>query len=75
VCQVGVISAEEVVAEAQNLHRMWPKLEAQEKGEIVEAITEKIVAGKDEIDITLCYMLLWKDMVRGWRKGEDSNLR
>ena len=42
---------------------------------IVESITEKIVVGKDEIDITLCYLPVCKDMANGWRKGEDSNLR
>jgi|ERR1039458_3072639 site-specific DNA recombinase len=51
VCQVDAISAEEIVTEAQNLHRMWPKLESEEKRTIIEAITEKIVVGKDEIDI------------------------
>ncbi|MGO8677754.1 MAG: hypothetical protein ACLQVX_18005 [Limisphaerales bacterium] len=75
ICEVNTLSAEEVVAEAQNLHRLWPKLEPDEKRKIVEAITEKIVVGKDEIDITLCYLAPCEDMAKRWRKGEDSNLR
>jgi ATP-dependent DNA helicase RecG len=42
---------------------------------IVEAITEKIVVGSEEIDITLCQLTSWKDMAKRWRKGRDSNPR
>ena len=73
--RVAAISAEEVAVEAQNLHRLWPKMEPDEKRKIVEAITEKIVVGKGEINITLCYLPVCKDMANRWRKGEDSNLR
>ena len=73
--RVHTISAEEIVSEAQNLHRLWPNLEAEEKRKIVEAITEKIVVGKDEIDITLCYLAPCEDMAKRWRKGWDSNPR
>ena len=69
------LSAEEVATEAQKLHQMWQVLEPDEKRNIVEAITEKIVITKDEIGITLCNLKSCKDMVNGWRKGEDSNLR
>ena len=40
-----------------------------EKRRIVETITEKVVVGKDEIDITLCYLPPCKDMAKRWRKG------
>ncbi len=30
---------------------------------------------KDEINITLCYLPPCKELSKGWRKGEDSNLR
>ena len=56
------LSAEEIVAEAQNLHRLWPTLEPAEKRKIVEAIT-------------LCYIPSCKELPKRWRKGEDSNLR
>ena len=54
--EVRQISADEVVAEATNLHRLWPKLTAEEKRKFIESTTEKIVVSGDEIDITLCYM-------------------
>jgi site-specific DNA recombinase len=73
--RVHEISAEGIVSEAQNLHRLWPTLESEEKRRIVEAITEKIVVGKDEIDITLCYLVPCEDMAKRWRKGWDSNPR
>jgi hypothetical protein len=53
-----------------------PRLQAEidvgrihEKRRIVEAITEKIVVGKDEIDTTLCYLAPCEDRARRWRKG------
>jgi site-specific DNA recombinase len=46
------LSADEVVAEAVNLHRLWPRFSPEEKRGIVESITEKITVKSDEIDIT-----------------------
>lgn len=54
--EVRQISADEVVAEASNLHLLWPKLTGEEKRKLIESITEKIVVTGDEIDITLCYL-------------------
>ena len=73
--RVETLSAEEVATEAQKLHELWPKMDPGEKRKIVEAITDKIVIGKDEINITLSYLPPCKDMANRWRKGEDSNLR
>ncbi len=52
--RMSSLSAEEVVAEAEQLYSRWGELEREEKRRIVEAICEKIVVGKDEIDITFC---------------------
>jgi hypothetical protein len=52
--EMNQISADEVVAEATNLHRLWPKFDPAEKRRIIESITEHIVVSGDEIDITLC---------------------
>jgi len=46
------LSADEVVAEATNLHRLWPKFTTEEKRKIVESITERITVAGDQIDIT-----------------------
>ena len=75
ICKVNNLSAEEVASEARNLCEQWPKLEADEKRNIIEAITEKIVVGKDEISINLCYLPPCKEMAKGVRKGWDSNPR
>jgi hypothetical protein len=52
---VQAISAEEVASEAQNLTKLWPKMDLDERRRIVEAITERLDVGKSEIDITFCY--------------------
>lgn len=54
--KVKDLSAEEIVQEAENLYSRWPQLAVEDKRKIVESITEKIVIGKEGIDITLAYM-------------------
>lgn len=36
----------------QNLHRQWGALEHREKRQLIESITERIVAAADEVDVT-----------------------
>ena len=48
--RVNTLSAQEVASEARTLSKKWPTLEAEERRQIVEAITEKIVIGKGEIN-------------------------
>lgn len=50
-------------------------MKAEERPEIVETITDKIIVAKDEITIYLCCATYCKDMENGWRKGWDSNPR
>ena len=54
--KISHLSSSEVIAEAQDLERSWPRLTHDEKRKIVEAITEKITVGKDELEIRLCYL-------------------
>lgn len=54
--EVQQLSADDVVAEASNLHERWPELTVDEKRQVIESITEKIVLTGDQIDITLCCM-------------------
>ena len=42
--------------EAQDLYTRWPELDSHEKRKVVEAITEKVIIGKDEVTINLCYL-------------------
>ncbi|HXT39008.1 MAG TPA: recombinase family protein [Candidatus Angelobacter sp.] len=66
-------SADEVIAEATNLHKLWPKFTDDEKRRIVEGITEKIVVSGDEIDITLCYMPSSEELTKRQRNLSDSS--
>lgn len=56
VIKMSQLAADEVIAEALDLHRSWPKLTIPEKRKIIESITEKIVVTQDSVDITLSYM-------------------
>jgi site-specific DNA recombinase len=69
------INANEVIAEATNLHHLWPKFAPDEKRAIVESITEKIVLKQDEIDITFCCMPSSEELTKRQRNLSDSSRR
>jgi site-specific DNA recombinase len=54
--KINNLSGDRVLSEAKDLYGRWPDLTRDEKRRIVESISEKIVVGKDDIDITLCYL-------------------
>jgi site-specific DNA recombinase len=54
--KVNKLSAADVLHEANSLYERWPTLPPTDKRKIVEALIEKIVIGKGEIDITLSYL-------------------
>jgi site-specific DNA recombinase len=49
-------SSDEVLAEAKDLYARWPTLSREEKHNIIEQITEKIIVGKGDVSIDLCYL-------------------
>lgn len=55
VMKIGQLSEEEVFMGAKDLYERWPGLPVEERRRIVEAITEKIVVGHDEVEINLYY--------------------
>jgi len=55
VLKITQLSEEEVVTEARDLYSRWPQLPHEEKRNIVEAITERIVIFDDEVEIDLYY--------------------
>jgi len=67
------LSADEVVAEATNLHKLWPKFTDDEKRRIIESITEKIVVAGDQVDITLCYMPSSEELTKRQRNLSGSS--
>ncbi len=54
--QIQLLSSDQVVADARDLYSRWPQLEQGEKRSIIEAITERIVIGKEEVAIDLSYL-------------------
>ncbi|MBI4659542.1 MAG: recombinase family protein [Verrucomicrobia bacterium] len=56
VIRINQLSTEEVLSEATDLYARWPKLSFDDKRRIVESITEKLIIGKDEVSINLCYL-------------------
>lgn len=55
VMKINHLSEEEIILGAKALYERWPTLPDEEKRQIIEAITEKIIIGHDEVDINLYY--------------------
>jgi site-specific DNA recombinase len=66
------LSADEVVSEASNLHRMWPKLNQDERRQIVESIIEKVTLNGEDIEVTYCYMPSSEKLTKRQRHLWDS---
>jgi hypothetical protein len=60
--------AQEVASAAGNLDKNWPALQSGGKRQTVEAIAEKIVVGKGEITINLCYL----PALKNWTKVAEG---
>ena len=71
--EVRQVSADEVVAEATNLHKLWPGMSMDEKRRIVESIAEKIVLTRDQIDITFAYMPSCEELTKRQRNLSGSS--
>ena len=70
--KINQLSSEEVMAEASDLYGRWPKLSFDEKRRIVESITDRIVIGKEDVDISLCYLPVSEDMTKRHRMLYDG---
>ncbi len=63
--KVNDLSADEVLAEANNLYSRWPSIPGEDKRKIVETIVEKIVVGPgDEIEITFSHLPTSEEMTK-----------
>lgn len=56
VLRITAASREEILEEARDLTTRWPDLPDQEKRQIVEAITEKIIIGREDVEIMLLHL-------------------
>lgn len=54
--KIKLQSSDQILSEAKDLYGRWNELTREEKRNIIEQITEKIVIGKGEITIDLCYL-------------------
>lgn len=54
--KIQYISKDEILNEAKDLYSRWKKLTVEEKRNIVENITEKVIVGEDYVTINLCYL-------------------
>ena len=65
-------SSDEILNEAKDLYSRWPDLNREEKRAIIENITEKIIVGKEDILINLCYVPSSSQLVaEGLRNQHD----
>jgi len=71
--KIQYLSSDQILHEAKDLYSQWPELTSEEKRKIVENITEKIIVGKDDVTINLCYLPSpSKMMTSGQRSLRDS---
>jgi site-specific DNA recombinase len=54
--KVQYLSSDQILNEAKDLYSRWPGLTFEERRKIVENITEKVVVGKEDVTINLCYL-------------------
>lgn len=54
--KVQYLSSDEILTEARDIYSRWLELEQGEKRKIIENILEKIVIGKEDVAISLCYL-------------------
>lgn len=68
VLKIDHLSMGQVLVEAQDLYSRWPHLNREEKHRVIESITEKVVVGNGEIDISLCHLPSSENMTKEQRK-------
>jgi site-specific DNA recombinase len=67
--KIQYLSSDEVLHEAQDLYGRWQTLESEEKRKVVENITEKVVIGKDDVTINLCYLPSTSEIMAEKQRG------
>jgi len=67
--KVQYLASDEILNEAKDLYARWPELDQTEKRKVVENITEKIVVGKDDVAINLCYLPSASEMMAGKQRN------
>jgi site-specific DNA recombinase len=74
--RIQYLSSDQILNEAKDLYSRWPNLTADEKRKVIENITEKIIIGKEDVTINLCYLPTSpKMMTSGQRNFRGSSQR
>ena len=74
--KIQFLSSDRVLLEARDLYSRWPQLAEEEKRQIVENITDKILVGKEDISINLCYLPIGSEKAADrQRNHRDSSPR
>jgi site-specific DNA recombinase len=72
VMKISQLSEAEVRSAATNLYDRWTNLPFEDKRQVVEAITDKIVIAQEDIDISFLYAPTSEVTVKGLRSIRDA---
>ena len=53
VLKIDFLSSDQIISDASDLFHQWPQLSGEQKRSLVEAITDRIVIGRDDVEIDL----------------------
>jgi len=67
--KIQYLASDQILADAKDLYSRWPELEFAEKRKVVENITERIVVGKDDVTIDLCYLPSSSELMAEKQRG------
>jgi site-specific DNA recombinase len=70
--EIRQVSSADIIDEATNLQKLWPKLTASEKRRIVESVTKTITVSAGEVDITFWAADSCEELTKGQRNVSDS---
>jgi site-specific DNA recombinase len=73
VMKIDQLSEEEVRSAATNLYERWTNLPFEDKRQVVEAITDKIVIAQEDIDISFLYAPSTEATAKGLRSITGSS--
>ncbi|MFQ5962687.1 MAG: recombinase family protein [Candidatus Scalinduaceae bacterium] len=72
--KIQYLSSDQILNEAKDLYSRWPELEYEEKRKIVESITDKVIVGKEDIAINLCYLPSSSEIMAGGQRNFTDSL-
>jgi site-specific DNA recombinase len=73
--KVQYLSSGEILTEAKDIYSRWPDLEQSDKRQIIENIMEKIVIGKEDVAISLCYLPSSSEIMSGGQRNLRGSWR